>query len=53
MPIEKYYNVEEVATLLSVNQMTILRWIKKGTLKAKKVGQRYLIKESNLKDLLD
>lgn len=47
MTIEKMYTVEEIANILSLNQMTIWRAIKAKKLKAYKIGKQYRIKEKD------
>jgi len=42
------YSVEKVAGLLGIHQKTVLRYIKEGKLKAKKVGGRWLIHGNDL-----
>ena len=54
MTIEKLLTPEEVAEILSLNIMTIYRYIKQGKLKALKVGtSQYRVKESVLKAFLE
>lgn len=38
-----FYSTEEVAELLQINEVTVRRWIKDGTLKAKKLTTGYQI----------
>ncbi len=42
-PLPEYYLVEELATKLRVNPMTIYRWIKSGRMAAVKLGKEYRI----------
>ena len=46
------YSVEKVANLLEVHQKTILRYIKEGKLKAKKVGGRWRIHGNDLSNFV-
>ncbi len=41
---EKYYSIEEVATMLKVVYLTVYRWIQTGKLTAYKAGKQYRIK---------
>ncbi len=43
--IGEYLTTEEVALIHKVSRSSIVQWIKKGWLSAKKVNQIYLIKE--------
>jgi excisionase family DNA binding protein len=47
---EKYYTRTEIAKILSVNPMTVYREIRRGKLKAIRVGKDYRIPESALED---
>jgi excisionase family DNA binding protein len=47
---EKYYTRKEIAKILSVNPMTIYREIKRGKIKAIRVGNDYRISESAFKE---
>lgn len=42
---EQFYTLQEVAKLLKVSYMTVLRWVKSGKLKASKVGKQYRVKK--------
>jgi excisionase family DNA binding protein len=44
----KYYNTEEVAKIMGVNYMTILRLIQRNKLKANKIGSRFRIPASEV-----
>ena len=39
----KHLTTEEIAEALRVHKVTIVRWIREGKLKAKKVGRRWLV----------
>lgn len=46
--VEKLYSAEEVAEYLKVTLRTVRDWIKKGEIRASKVGKAYLVKESDI-----
>ena len=48
-----YKTTNETAKLLHVHRQTIMRWIKDGTLKANKIGRKYLISEEEIKRQLE
>ena len=48
-----YKTTNETAVLLHVHRQTIMRWIKDGTLKATKIGRKYLISEEEIKKKLE
>jgi len=52
MPLEEVYTVEEVAETLKFNVRTVQGWIKKGKLKATKIGSDYRITETAVKEFL-
>ena len=48
---DKIYSIEEVANMFFVSPDTFRRWIRHGKApKTFQVGQRYLIKDSDLQD---
>jgi excisionase family DNA binding protein len=49
---KKQYSVQEVATLLRVSRIAVHQKIRKGQLKAKKVGRNYVIEADVLRDLV-
>lgn len=49
----KFYTVEEVAEILSVHWQTVHALIKRGELKAIKVGKRYRISDEDLKKYIE
>ena len=51
--MEKYYTLDEVATLLQVSKMTLYRYIKAKKLPAIKLWKEYRVTESDLKAFLD
>ena len=48
----EFYTVKEASNLLNVSKLTIYNYIKKGTLKAFKIGRKYQIKKSDLNETL-
>lgn len=46
--ISNLYKVREAAKILKVKPITIRRWCKSGTLKAKKIGKSWYIPEDEL-----
>ncbi len=49
---ESLYSTSEVAMLFKVNRVTIYRWIKKGSIKAYKIGKHHKIPVSEVVRLL-
>jgi len=49
---DTFYSLPEINEGLGITIFTLRNWIKKGRLKAKKVGVRYFIQGKDLKDLL-
>lgn len=49
---DEFYTVEELATKLKLNAMTIYRYIKAGKLKAHKIGKEYRIDKAEFKRFL-
>jgi excisionase family DNA binding protein len=49
---ESLYSTSEVAMLFKVNRVTIYRWIKKGKVKAYKIGKHHKISVSEVVRLL-
>lgn len=47
------YTTDKVAEILDVNPVTVRRWIRKGKLKANKIGKSYRIKKEDLEKFLD
>ena len=47
----KVYNLDEVAKILKIHKATVRAYIKKGRLKAKKVGGRWMVTDEALKNL--
>lgn len=57
MPIKigrkKFYNVEALAKMLSIPVQTVRLYIRRGRIKALKIGRRYLVSEEALEAFLD
>ena len=49
---KEFYKAEDLAKLLSVNIMTIYRYIKAGRLKAHKIGRDFRIEKSEFNAFL-
>lgn len=49
---QKIYNVEEAANLLRLSYRTIIRLIKKGNIRAAKLGRQYRISQDEIQRLL-
>ena len=49
---KEYYNTKEVAERLDVSIWTVRRYIKWEKLSAKKIMNKYLISEENIKEFL-
>jgi excisionase family DNA binding protein len=50
---DKLLTIGEVSGALQLTPQTIRNYIKRGTIRAKKYGQTYLIKESDLRAYLN
>ena len=50
---KKYLTVEQVAEILQVHWQTILRYIRKGQLKAFKIGKGYRITDADLGNFIN
>lgn len=50
--MEKLYTTKEVAEMLKLNERTIKRYIKEGTLKAVRIGSAVRITEKAIKDMM-
>ena len=49
----KHYDIKETADILGISPTSVLNYIKIGTMKAAKVGGRWLIKEEDIKVYLE
>lgn len=49
----KVYSIREASEFLNVATLTIRNHIKKGNLKAQRLGRRYFIKHSDIFDAMD
>jgi len=50
--MERLYSVDEAAELLRLSHWTIWSWLKTGKLRGAKVGDRRVIRESELQRLI-
>lgn len=48
---EKIYTIAEVAEILRVKDYTVREWLREGKLKGFKAGNRWRVKESELKKM--
>jgi excisionase family DNA binding protein len=51
--VEKIYTTEQVAQLLQIHPLTVLKYISSGKLRAIKLGRVYRIRESEIQKFLD
>jgi excisionase family DNA binding protein len=51
--LDKLYTTEQVADLLQIHPLTVLKYIKVGRLRAVKLGRVYRITESALQKFLE
>ena len=51
--MEKVYTVKQVADLLQVREYTVAEYLRQGKLKGFKVGNRWRIKEEDLKEFVE
>ncbi|MBN2219129.1 MAG: helix-turn-helix domain-containing protein [Kosmotogaceae bacterium] len=49
----KYYETKEVAEIFNCTPWTVRKWISEGTLKATRIGKRYLVDEWTIQKKLD
>jgi excisionase family DNA binding protein len=52
-PISRLLTVAEVAHVIRVSRMTVYRLIRRGQLKAIRVGRNYRVREDDLNDYLE
>lgn len=52
MQEQKEYTVREVARILGVNRMTVIRRLEAGKIRARKEGNRWRISEDDLNDYI-
>ena len=50
--MERLYKVSEVARMLNVSTVAVMKWVKSGKLKARRIGKLWMIPESELKRFL-
>jgi len=49
----QFYNVKTLAKMLFIPVETVRLYIRRGRIKALKIGKRYLVSEENLQKFLD
>lgn len=49
----KTYTVDEVASQLDISPRTVREYIRKGKLKAVKIGNKYIISEDNYRNFVN
>jgi excisionase family DNA binding protein len=52
-PISRLLTVAEVANVIRVSRMTVYRLIRRGQLKAIRVGRNYRVREDDLNEYLE
>ena len=52
-PMSRLLTVGEVATVMRVSRMTVYRLIRRGQLKAIRVGRNYRVREDDLSEYLE
>ncbi len=50
---DKYYTIQEIASMLKVNYMTVYRWIRAGKLEAYQIQKQYRIREADFKKFME
>ena len=50
---KQFYNVETLAKMLSIPVQTVRLYIRRGRIKALKIGKFYLVSEENLQKFLE
>jgi len=50
---DKYYTIQEIASMLKVAYMTVYRWIRAGKLGAYQVQRQYRIGESDFEKFME
>lgn len=50
---EKIFTPDQVAEILQIHPLTVLKYIKQGKLRGSKLGRVYRIRESSIDDLLE
>ena len=49
---QKAYDIQEASKLINLTPQSIRQYIKKGKIKAQKVGTRYYIAEENIQEFI-
>jgi len=47
------FSVEDLAKEMDIHQITVLRYIRSGKLKARKMGRRYFVSKDSLKEFFN
>lgn len=50
--MSKFYTCDEIAEMFSVKSITVWDWIRKGKLKAYKIGKMYRIDQKQIDDFV-
>jgi len=50
--IKEFYSTTEVANIFKVSRITVFNWIKRGTIKATKIGRNYVVPHSSIVEKL-
>ena len=51
MKESKYYSINEVATILGISRIAVYKKVKKGQIKAMRIGRSFAIPKSELADI--
>lgn len=49
---KEFYTLEQLSKEIEINPISLRRFIKEGTLKASKVGNRYIVDREDIKEML-
>jgi len=52
MEDKKYFTVKELADILDVSRITVFNWIKKGQIKALKIGRNFAIPREEFEEVV-
>ena len=53
MPFQGFYTTKEVTSLLRVNNLTLMRWVRKGLLHRHRVGNMAFYRVSDVEEFLE
>ena len=51
--MDRIYSLEEISSILQVHIDTVRRYVKRGSLRAAKIGKAYRVQESDLKAFIE